>query len=111
MASVNISNSKGFACLYRIAKAIVVLAKTESADPRPESCKLNINKAVDKAYETMGLSEILKAPPSALQGLTEEHDAMLQNLQIRTIQDLGTCKWAQWSEAIVELSQFDSDSS
>jgi len=72
---------------------------------------LNLNKALDKAYETKCLKEILEAPPSALEGLTPAHDETLKVLQIDSINDLGTCKWAIWAEAIATLAVFDSDKS
>ena len=97
--------------MRRIAKSLVALAKTESDKPRREGCEFNLNKALDKEYETKSLAEILKAPPSALQGITPASDKELKNLLIKTIEDLGTCKWAIWAEAIVILSAYDSDKS
>ena len=89
----------------------MALAETESEEGREEGCEFNLNKALDKEYETMSLAEILKAPPSALQGLAPTADNLLTTLYIKTIEDLGTCKWAMWAESIVILSAFDSDKS
>ena len=36
---------------------------------RLEGCTANINSGVDKAFEGSSLSQLLDAPPSALQGL------------------------------------------
>ena len=46
-------------------------------------------KLVDKAWEDKSAAEILAAPPSALEGLTEKHDEVLAGLGIKTVGDLG----------------------
>jgi predicted flap endonuclease-1-like 5' DNA nuclease len=66
---------------------------------------ININKAVDKSYESKSLKEIADAPPSALAGVTEAHDKALATLGIKTIKDLAEWKYAAWARAIVELSK------
>ena len=38
---------------------------------------VNLDKGLDRAYEDKNLDEILAAPPSALAGLTENHDKLL----------------------------------
>jgi hypothetical protein len=68
---------------------------------------INVNKAVDKAYETKTLKEICNAPVSALEGLTDAHGKILAELGIRTIRDLGEWKFATWSRALVELSKLE----
>jgi hypothetical protein len=88
----------------------VALADTEAEDSGGE-CELNLNKALCKAYEKCSLKEVVAAPPSALEGLTEKSDEALKVLNIDSVGDLGTCKWAVWAEAIVILSAFDSDHS
>jgi hypothetical protein len=40
-------------------------------------------------------AEILAAPPSALEGLTEKHDEVLAGLGIKTVGDLGKWKYAE----------------
>ena len=91
----------------------MTLAATEieSAEGFDKSCQLNLNKALCKAWESKSLKEVIEAPPSALEGLTAAHDELLKTLQIRTIAQLGECKWAQWAEAMIQLSQFDCDHS
>ncbi len=42
-------------------------------------------KLVDKAWEDKTATEILAAPPSALEGLTEKHDEVLKGLGIKTV--------------------------
>lgn len=66
---------------------------------------ININKALDKAWESKTLAEIADAPPSALAGLSEKHDAAFAALGIKTVRDLAEYKYADWARAIVALSK------
>jgi hypothetical protein len=51
---------------------------------------MNINKAVDKAYESKSLKEIADAPVSALQGVSEGDAQLLeQAFKVRTVRDLA----------------------
>lgn len=68
---------------------------------------INVNKAVDKAYEGKTLKEIADAPVSAIEGLTDAHAKLLAELGIKTIRDLGEWKFANWAKAIVELSKLE----
>jgi len=68
---------------------------------------INVNKAVDKAYETKSLKEIAAAPVAALEGLSDEQGKLLEKLGIKTIRDLGDWKFANWARAIVELSKLE----
>jgi hypothetical protein len=68
----------------------------------------NLNKLVDKAYEDKTISELLTAPPSALEGLTPKHDELLAQLGIKTIGDLGKWKYATRAAALSELAAFES---
>lgn len=66
---------------------------------------VNLDKGLDKAYESKSLDEILAAPPSALAGLTEKHDAqLLEALGIKTIADLGRNKYFALAGVLVALS-------
>ncbi len=66
--------------------------------------QVNLTKGLDKAYEDKTLSEILDAPPSALAGLTEKHDAALaEALGIKTIRDLGSNKYFALAGVLVAL--------
>lgn len=66
---------------------------------------VNLSKGLDKAYEDKSLDEILKAPPSALAGLTEKHDQLLQDaLGIKTIEDLGSNKYFALAGVLVALA-------
>ena len=66
---------------------------------------INLDKALDKAYENSSLEEILAAPPSALAGVTEADDkALAENLGIKTIRDLGSNKYFAVAGVLVALS-------
>ena len=64
---------------------------------------VNLGKGLDKAWEDKTLDEILAAPPSALAGLTERHDEILQGLGIKTIADLGSNKYFALAGVLVAL--------
>lgn len=68
---------------------------------------MNFAKLVDKAWEGKTAAEILAAPPSALEGLTEKHDEVLKGLGIKSVKDLGKWKYAQRAAALVELADLD----
>lgn len=65
--------------------------------------QVNLSKGLDKAYENSSVKDILDAPPSALAGLTEKHDEMLQGLGIRTVRDLGSNKYFAMAGVLVAL--------
>ncbi|MBF6172664.1 hypothetical protein [Nocardia blacklockiae] len=66
---------------------------------------VSLDKALDKAYENKSLKEILSAPPSALAGLTENHDAkLLEALGIKTIADLAGNKYFRLASALADLA-------
>ena len=65
---------------------------------------LNLNKLVDKAYETKTINELLDAPPSALEGLTPKHDELLAELKIKTLRDLANWKYATKARALLALA-------
>jgi D-alanine-D-alanine ligase len=73
----------------------------------PDTMPINVNKAVDKAYETKTLKEIADAPVAALEGLSDEQGKLLAQLKIKTIRDLGEWKFAAWARAIVDLSKLE----
>lgn len=65
---------------------------------------VNLEKGLDKAWENKTLDELLAAPPSALSGLTEKHDAQLaEALGIKTIADLGSNKYFALAGVLVAL--------
>ncbi len=66
---------------------------------------MNINKAVDKAYEGKTLKELADAPVSALQGVSEADAQKLQEaFKIKTIRDFANSKYVKWAMSIVNLA-------
>ena len=66
---------------------------------------MNINSAVDKAYENSSFAEILKAPVSELQGLSDGDATKLKDaLNIKTVGDLATNKYFLRAMAIAQLA-------
>lgn len=68
---------------------------------------MNLNKLLDKEFETKSLTDILDAPPSALEGLTPKHDELLAQLKIKTVRDLGSWKFANWARALTQLAEHE----
>ncbi|MDN5756997.1 MAG: hypothetical protein L0H59_00455 [Tomitella sp.] len=68
---------------------------------------MNLGKALDKAYEDKSLDEVLKAPPSALAGLTEKHDSILADLGIKTIKDMGTNKYFALANDLAQAGEHE----
>ncbi len=67
---------------------------------------MNINKAVDKAFETKSLKEIADAPVDALEGISKANaEALYQALGVKTVADLANCRWVKWAQAIVNLAE------
>jgi hypothetical protein len=65
---------------------------------------VDLNKALDKAYENATLAEVLAAPPSALAGVTEADDqALRDSLGIKTVRDLGSNKFFAVAGVLVAL--------
>jgi predicted RecB family nuclease len=68
---------------------------------------VKFGKLVDKAWEDKTAAEILAAPPSALEGLTEAHDAKLAEFGIKTIGQLADWKYARRARALADLAETD----
>ena len=67
--------------------------------------QVNLSKGLDKAFEDASLTVLLDAPPSALAGLTEKHDAALkEHFGIETIRDLGSNKYFALAGVLVALA-------
>ncbi|KAK3284899.1 hypothetical protein CYMTET_7475 [Cymbomonas tetramitiformis] len=86
------------------AVAIVNLAPFEIVGKREPSSELNIDAFLDKSYETKGLQEILEAPLSAIQGLSEKAAESLGKVRIKTVGDLGNWKFLKMAQAIGVLA-------
>jgi len=90
---------------FKIARAIETLAECELA--RPEGLVMNLDNALVKEYETKTLRELLKAPLSALEGLTEEADELFREMGVKTIRDLARFRFCKRAEAIVDLADYE----
>lgn len=67
---------------------------------------VSLDTALDKAWEDKSLEEILAGPPSALAGLTAEHDALLKEaLGVTTVGQLGSNKYFALAGVLVALSR------
>jgi hypothetical protein len=88
------------------AGSILPRGRSVPAHTRKEQ-DVQFGKLVDKAWEDKTAAEILKAPPSALEGLTAKHDEALQSIGVKTVGDLGKWKYATRAAALVALAELD----
>jgi hypothetical protein len=66
---------------------------------------MNLNKALDKAYEGKSLKELADAPVAALAGVSEADAELLQKaFNVKTIRDLAQLKYVRWAQGIVNLA-------
>ena len=66
---------------------------------------MNINKAVDKAFESKSLKEIADAPVDALEGVSAgDAELLAKAFNIKSIRDLGTNKFFLTAQAIAALA-------
>ena len=67
--------------------------------------QVNLAKGLVRSYEDKSLAESLAAPPSALAGLTSEHDAVLkETFGIDTVAELGSNKYFALAGVLVALA-------
>ena len=63
------------------------------------------SKVVNKKYINLPLKELIKAPVSALSGISEGDAVLLEKaFKVRTISDLAKLKYANWAQAICTLA-------
>lgn len=66
---------------------------------------MNINKALDKAYEGKTFKELVDAPVDALSGVSKNDAvALKESFGVQTIGDLAKLKYVKWAQAIVEIA-------
>ena len=66
----------------------------------------DMNSLLDKAYENKSLDEVLKAPVSALSGVSEgDAEALKQAFNVKTVHDLGRNKYFKAAYALVALHE------
>lgn len=69
---------------------------------------MNINKALDKAWETKTFKEIAKAPVAALEGVSDNDAKLLKEaFNVVTIEDLANLKFVRWAQAIVTAASVE----
>merc|ERR1712151_809795 len=76
-------------------------------DVHDRAGELNVNAAVDKDWEGYSLKDLLKAPPSAFQGLSEKTDNVFKALGLKTIGDMSKWQYYKWARAIVVLADVE----
>jgi len=79
--------------------------KGKKEKKEPETFQLNVNKAVDKKHEGKSFAEIIKLPPSALEGLAATADPVFAEYGMKTIESMAQWKYFQLATAILELSK------
>jgi hypothetical protein len=66
----------------------------------------NLGAFLDKDWESKSLAEILKAPVSALQGISEgDADLLKQAFNIKTVGDLGKNKYFRAAQLLTQLTE------
>lgn len=66
----------------------------------------NLDPFLDKEWENKTLAEILKAPVSALQGVSEgDADLLKQAFNIKTVGDLGKNKFFRAAQLLAQLAE------
>ena len=65
---------------------------------------VDLDKALDKAYESKSLKDILDASPAALAGVTDADAKHLEEaFNIKTVRQLGSSKYFAVAAALVAL--------
>lgn len=65
----------------------------------------DLDKVLDKAYESSTLAELVDAPVSALAGVSEaDAEALKKAFNIKTIGDLASNKYVRAATAIAEIA-------
>src|SRR3954468_3289143 len=66
----------------------------------------NLDTFLDKDWENKSLADILKAPVSALQGVSEgDADLLKQAFNIKTVGDLGKNKYFRAAQLLAQLAE------
>jgi len=67
---------------------------------------MQIDSALDKAYEGKSFKELADAPVDALQGVSAgDAEKLKAAFNVKTIRDLATLKYVRWAQAITTLSE------
>ena len=92
---------------FLMARAIKTLAETETEGGRLDGSVMNIDKAVDKEWESKSLRDIVDAPIQALQGMSNDSSDLLEAMNVKTIGDLADFKYCRWAESVVTLAAYE----
>jgi hypothetical protein len=66
----------------------------------------NMDSLLDKEFESKSLDEVLKAPVSALAGVSDDDaEALKKAFNVKTVHDLGRNKYFKAAAALVALSE------
>ena len=65
----------------------------------------NLDAFLDKDWENKSIAEILKAPVSALQGVSEGEADLKQTFNIKTVGDLGKNKYFRAAQRLAQLAE------
>jgi hypothetical protein len=66
----------------------------------------NLDAFVDKEWENTSLAEVLQAPVSALQGVSEgDADPLRQAFHITTVGDMGKNKFFRAAQLLTQLAE------
>ncbi|MEU5693135.1 hypothetical protein [Actinosynnema sp. NPDC020468] len=66
----------------------------------------NLDKALDKQYENLTLSEVLDAPVAGLAGVSDsDAEKLREAFNIKTVRDLGANKYFRAAAALVDLEK------
>ncbi len=69
--------------------------------------EIDLTKFLDKAHEKKPLSEVLKLPVSALQGVTEKDaEALKTAFGIKTVEDMRRSKHFRIARSLIHMAEF-----
>lgn len=69
---------------------------------------MNINKAIKEEYRNKTFKELLKAPVSAIQNISEYDAELLYKVfKIKTIDDFARLQSVKWARSIMTLAEME----
>ena len=96
---------------YHIAKSILYLAGTEEPGKRSKEAISNMNQALMKEWETKPMKDMVEAPISILQGLTDSQSRTLSSIHSAgypiNVKQLANWKYCRYAESLIALSDFE----
>ncbi len=95
----------------KVKEEVVSLEQTETEEEKgktiiKEKDLENRNRWIIKKYKSLPLDELMKAPVSALWGVSDSDAVLLKEaFNIKTVEDLATNKFFNWAKEIVEQAE------